>query len=76
MKQTIRTWLSDVYYNKEDQRIYNKFDNKHIQPILDVRGWGRLQKEFSTEEEAARFQDEIGEFIADAIRLGLTRLKK
>ena len=41
--------------------------------VADVRGWGRLQNEFKTQEEAAKFQDEVGKFIADAIREKIQR---
>lgn len=76
MSLTIRKWLSNIYYNKEDQRIYSKNMEDKSQIILDVKGWGRLQNEFETEEEAAKFQDEIGEFVADAIRQKIMRLNK
>jgi hypothetical protein len=43
------------------------------QMIGEVRGWGALQNEFKTEEEAATFQDEVGKFIAAAINEKIQR---
>ena len=44
--------------------------------VADVRGWGRIQNEFNTEEEAAIFQDNVGRFIVEAIREKIERLKR
>jgi hypothetical protein len=71
---TIEKWLSNVYYDEYGTHIWNKEDaNGGSQLVADVRGWGRLQNEFKTEEEAAKFQDEIGRFIAEAVREKLAR---
>lgn len=71
---TIKQWLSDVYYDENGTHIWNKEDaDGGSQLVADVRGWGRLQNEFKTEEEAAKFQDEVGKFIADAIREKIER---
>ena len=42
------------------------------QHILDVRGWGAIQHLFKTEKEAANFQDELGQWIVDAINQKLS----
>ena len=60
--------LSIVQYDKYGDHIWNVEQNEGMQLIADVRGWGALQYEFKTEEEASKFQDEVGEFIAKAIR--------
>lgn len=65
---TIKKWLSNVQYDKYGTHIWNVEQNESMQLIADVRGWGALQHEFKTEEEASKFQDEVGEFIAQAIR--------
>jgi len=71
---TIEKWLSNVYYDEYGTHIWNKENSDGgSQLVADIRGWGRLQNEFKTEEEAAKFQDEIGEFIAQAIREKLAR---
>lgn len=66
---TIEKWLKDVYYDKFGQYLWSKQDaDGGSQMIADIRGWGALQHEFKTEEKAGNFQDEVGEFIAQAIR--------
>lgn len=71
---TVQKWLSDVYYDDWGTHIFNRETaDGGSQLIADVRGWGRLQNEFKTKEEAANFQDEVGRFIAAAIREKITR---
>jgi hypothetical protein len=66
---TIEKWLSDVYYDAEASTyIWNKTENGELEMIASIRGWGTLQYHFETDEEAFDFQDEVGEFIAQAIR--------
>ena len=66
---TIEKWLKDVYYDAWGQRLWSKQDaDGGSQIIGGIRGWGALQHEFKTEVEAAVFQDEVGKFIAQAIR--------
>lgn len=73
---TVEKWLSDVYYDKFGTHIWNKEDKDGgSQLVADIRGWGRLQNEFKTEDEAAEFQDEVGRFIAEAIREKIQKLK-
>ena len=70
----IEQWLSDVYYDEWGTHIWNKEDaDGSSQLVADVRGWGRLQNEFDSEDEAANFQDEVGKFIAEAIREKIQR---
>jgi hypothetical protein len=65
---TIEKWLSDVYYDEYGTIIWNKEQDGGNQLVADIRGWGRLQNEFSTQEQAEKFQDEVGEFIVQAIK--------
>jgi hypothetical protein len=66
---TIEKWLSNVYYDEYGTHIWNREDKDGgSQLIAEIRGWGRLQNEFKTEEEAAKFQDEVGKFIVEAIK--------
>ena len=67
-KMTIEKWLSDVYYDEYGTIIWNKEQDGGNQLVADIRGWGRLQNEFSTQEQAEKFQDEVGEFIVQAIK--------
>lgn len=64
---TIEKWLSNVKYDVGTY-IWNEDEKGELQMIASIRGWGALQHEFETEEEAGNFQDEVGEFIAQAIR--------
>ena len=74
---TVEKWLSDVYYDEWGTHIWNKVDaDGGSQLIADVRGWGAIQNLFKTPEEAEKFQDEVGEFITQAIREKLEKLKK
>lgn len=79
---TIQKWLSDVYYDEWGTQIWNREDKDGgSQLVAEVRGWGRLQNEFKVEgktpqeytPEAAKFQDEVGKFIVQAIREKIER---
>jgi hypothetical protein len=65
---TIEKWLSDVYYDEYGTHIWNKEKDGGNLLVADIRGWGRLQNEFNTQKEAEQFQNEIGEFIVQAIK--------
>jgi len=70
---TVKEWLSKVYYDEHGTHIWNKEKDGGSQLIADVRGWGRIQNEFKTEEQAFQFQDEVGKFIADSIKEKIER---
>lgn len=60
----VKEWLkSGVHYDQSGAFIWTN-NNRHV---LDMRGWGELTHFFETPEEAVKFQDEIGEFVAQAI---------
>jgi hypothetical protein len=66
---TIEKWLSNVHYDIDGGTyIWSKDKNGELQMVASVRGWGALRHEFEIQEEAGKFQDEVGEFIAQAIR--------
>lgn len=48
----------------------------NLSMIMDIqlRGWGKIQNLFKTQEEAEKFQDEVGEWIADAINQKLNKM--
>jgi hypothetical protein len=74
---TIQEWLKDVYYDEYGQYLWSKQSSDGgSQLIGEVRGWGALQNEFNTQEEATKFQDEVGKFIAEAINEKVQRLNK
>lgn len=64
-----------VTYDKDSQRIFGHKGGK-IQLLLDVRGWGAMQNIFRYQEDAADFQDELGQWFADAINEKLTQPKE
>jgi hypothetical protein len=70
---TIEKWLSDVYYDEYGTHIWNKEQDGGNQLVADIRGWGRLQNEFSIQEEAEKFQDQVGQFIVQAIKEKIER---
>jgi len=53
----------------EEPPIERETDN----PIVSIRGWGAVQHLFKTYDECKEFQDELGEFICEAIN---EKLKK
>ena len=64
---------------------YDKFGGQYlwinepdggIQMLAMLRGWGRIQHLFKKEEDAAKFQDEVGDWIAEAINEKLERDKQ
>ena len=71
---TIKQWLRDVYYDDFGTQIWNTHEDGGSQLVAEVRGWGAIQNEFKTKEEAELFQDEIGKFIVESIREKITRL--
>ena len=54
--------FENVIYDQEDQTISS---NGHT--LLIVRGWGFLNTQFDSKVEAAKVQDEMGEWIAKKI---------
>ena len=61
--EKIKEYVAECSYDPSGQMIWTK-ERKHL---CDIRGWGHLQNKFSTEDEAATFQDGIGLFIQQAI---------
>lgn len=61
MNDKLEVWLKDIHYDHQ----YLWSDNGNM--IAEIRGWGALQYMFDTSNEAAKFQDEVGKFIAEAI---------
>lgn len=67
-------WLGDaVEYDSDGQHFWAKYPNGGIKMVAQLRGWGAIQKMFEQKggkidfEAAIKFQDEVGEWIADAI---------
>ena len=70
---TIEKWLSDVYYDEYGTHIWNKEQDGGSQLVAELRGWGALYKEFETMTEAEKFQDQVGQFIVQAIKEKISR---
>lgn len=71
---TIQKWLKNVKYDQYGGTyIWSEDEKGGLEMVATVRGWGALQQDFKTEEQAAKFQDEVGEFIAQAIREKIER---
>ena len=49
--------------------------NNGMQMIVQVRGWGAIQNMFDNIKEAEKFQDDLGQFISDAINEKIEREK-
>ena len=64
-----------VTYDKMGQYIWGHKGDV-IQKIMDIRGWGAIQYLFSDSEDAEKFQDDLGEWIADAINKKLLTTKR
>src|SRR5437867_1154468 len=67
--------IGDVRYDNDGQYFFDS--ENHM--IAELRGWGRIQNLFNpaTEQgmnDAAKFQDEVGEFISQAINEKLKSL--
>jgi len=69
-----------VTYDRDGQYLWiNNQDG--IQMLATLRGWGRIQNMFAVGDgkidmdAAAKFQDEVGQFVADAINEKLNSAK-
>jgi hypothetical protein len=62
-----------VSYEPWGQTIWGNKSNGEQQMVLNLRGWGMIQYEFDTKEEAQDFQDNTGEWIAEAINEKILR---
>lgn len=56
-----------AYYDVDGQMIWGENDKGEMQLLLNVRGWGAIQHLLKTQQEAVKFQDELGQWITDAI---------
>ena len=77
MKPTITDFICvRAEYDPDGIFIWGVTDFNSIQKLCDIRSWGAIQQLFKTEQEAIKFQDELGEWIADAINQKLSKEKK
>lgn len=68
-----------VTYDADGQMIFGETKDGGHQLLLDVRGWGTIKNLFGdgygTMPKAEAFQDEVGQWFADAINEKLERDK-
>jgi hypothetical protein len=65
----------NVTYDKDGQYFWIHGKSNGIKMLAELRGWGHIQNIFARNSKkcdidmdaAAKFQDEVGEWIADAI---------
>ena len=62
-----------VVYNKDTQMFSINKPNNFNPTILQLRGWGFVRNISEDCHEASEFQDEIGEYIAQAINEKIER---
>lgn len=81
MKQpTIKDFIQGkVTYDNEGQYFWAEQKNGGVQMLGELRGWGHIQNMFVLKgkydlELAGKFQDELGQFVADAINEKINRM--
>lgn len=82
MKKVTEFINGKITYDKDGQYFWIN-NNGALQLLAQLRGWGAIQNMFKRsgknsgqyidEETAGKFQDEIGEWVADAINAKLER---
>ena len=66
---TVKNLITNkIIYNQSNQTLESVVLNEKCR-IMKIRGWSLLQKLFPTVEEAAEYQDYVGEYIAEAINI-------
>ena len=68
-----------VTYDREGQYFWINTPKNGIQMLGELRGWGHIQNMFLKSgkidiEESEKFQDSIGEFVAQAVNEKIARL--
>lgn len=65
-----------VEYDKNGSQYFWIIDPKQGHTMLgELRGWGAIQKLFNNPDLASEYQDQIGQFIAEAINEKIEREK-
>ena len=68
-----------VIYDNFGQFLWSVERSGHHQKLADLRGWGAIQNLFASKkgevdfDAASKFQDDLGQWIADAINEKLER---
>jgi hypothetical protein len=72
-EKSVKDFIGTAQYDNEGQKIWGIDPKGGMQMIADLRGWGAIQNLFLNKdksidfEKAKNFQDEMGQFIVDAI---------
>ena len=74
-KEELKKFIGKAEYDKYGSGYIWGLRDNEMQMLADlqVRGWGAIQNMFDVGEDAEKFQDEIGNFIADAINEKIER---
>lgn len=79
-EEEIKEFIGEkVIYSKEAGLLFGVDKFQAIRLIGEVRGWGAIQNLFKDEgwtrdfDKAQKFQDQLGEFLAEAITEKLTK---
>lgn len=78
IEKALIDFLGKAEYDKDGGLIWachGEGDGATLTRILDVRAWGTISQMFKEQEEAALFQDKMGQFIADAINEKIKRIR-
>jgi hypothetical protein len=76
---TISDFVGTAKYDQMGQMIFGVQSDGNNQLLADLRGWGAIQNLFMIKggqidtEKAENFQDELGQWIVDAINEKLER---
>ncbi len=77
---TIKEYLGkSVWYDEQGQMIFSTTPkgDRHVADIdfegISVRGWGSIQYMFDSPDDAIKFQDDVGRFVAEAINEKLNK---
>lgn len=78
---TIADFIGTAKYDQMGQMIFGVQSDGNNQLIADLRGWGAIQNLFMKKggqidvENAEKFQDNLGQWVVDAINEKLEREK-
>ena len=64
-----------VTYDRDGTYLWIESKKNGQLMLGQIRGWGHLQHQFNDLNEAAKFQDEVGKLVAEAVNEKIARLK-
>ncbi len=76
---TPKEFINKAKYDEEGQWLWRIDKQGNLGRLVDLRGWGAIQYLFPKPDggldldRAAKFQDEVGQWITDAINEKLNR---